>query len=135
LAITCADHIIAPVRPEKYSLTGLNMLEQVVREVRGRSLRPAEFSVLLNGVNDRTRSGETGDADALTRAEIHNAPFFTSALLPIEIPYSAVLRSTPMERFAANPINVTAMMRVGGRPAKEALAQAAAAILRRSAQP
>ncbi|HET9231027.1 MAG TPA: ParA family protein, partial [Vitreimonas sp.] len=135
LAITCADHIVAPVRPEKYSLTGLNMLEQVVREVRGRSLRPAEFSVLLNGVNDRTRSGETGDADALTRAEIHNAPFFTSALLPIEIPYSAVLRSTPMERFAANPINVTAMMRVGGRPAKEALAQAAAAILRRSVQP
>ncbi len=134
LAITCADHIIAPVRPEKYSLTGLNMLEQVVREVRGRSLRPAEFSVLLNGVNDRTRSGETGDADALTRAEIHNAPFFTSALLPIEIPYSAVLRSTPMERFAANPINVTAMMRVGGRPAKEALAQAAASILRRSVQ-
>jgi chromosome partitioning protein len=135
LAITCADHIIAPVRPEKYSLTGLNMLEHVVREVRGRSLRPAEFSVLLNGVNDRTRSGETGDADALTRAEIHNAPFFTSALLPIEIPYSAVLRSTPMERFAANPINVTAMMRVGGRPAKEALAQAAATILRRSTQP
>ena len=45
-----------------------------------------------------------------------------------------VLRSTPMERFAANPINVTAMMRVGGRPAKEALAQAAASILRRSMQ-
>lgn len=132
LAITCADHIIAPVRPEKYSLTGLNMLEHVVREVRGRPLRPSEFSVLLNGVNDRTRSGETGDADALTRAEIQNAPFYNSALLPVEIPYSAVLRSAPMERFAANPINVTAMMRVGGRPAKEALAGAAAAILRRA---
>ncbi len=132
LAITCADHIVAPVRPEKYSLTGLNMLENVVREVRGRPLRPNEFSVLLNGVNDRTRSGETGDADALTRAEIQNAPFFTSALLPLEIPYSAVLRSAPMERFAANPINVTAMMRVGGRPAKEALTQAAAGILRRA---
>ncbi len=132
LAITCADHIIAPVRPEKYSLTGLNMLENVVREVRGRTLRPNEFSVLLNGVNDRTRSGETGDADTLTRAEIQNAPFFNSALLPIEIPYSAVLRSAPMERFAANPINITAMMRVGGRPAKEALTGAAAVILRRA---
>lgn len=132
LAITCADHIVAPVRPEKYSLTGLNMLEHVVREVRGRTLRPSEFSVLLNGVNDRTRSGETGDADALTRAEIHNAPFFNSALLPMEIPYSAVLRSAPMDRFAANPINVTAMMRVGGRPAKEALTRAAAGILRRA---
>lgn len=132
LAITTADHIVAPVRPERYSLTGLNMLEHVVREVRGRPLRAEEFSVLLNGVNDRTRSGETGDADALTRAEIHNAPFFGQALLPDEVPYSAVLRSTPTERFAANPINVTAMMRVGGRPAKEALARAAAAILRRA---
>ena len=132
LAITTSDHIVAPVRPEKYSLTGLNMLEHVVREVRGRSLQPAEFSVLLNGVNDRTRSGETGDADALTRAEISGAPFFGTALLPEEVPYSAVLKSAPSERFAANPINVTAMMRVGGRPAKEALARAAAAILRRS---
>jgi hypothetical protein len=95
-------------------------------------LRPQEFSVLLNGVNDRTRSGESGDADTLTRAEIQNAPFFSTALLPDEVPYSAVLRSTPTERFAANPINVTAMMRVGGRPAKEALARAAAAILRRA---
>ncbi|MGE0741372.1 MAG: AAA family ATPase [Hyphomonadaceae bacterium] len=132
LAITTADHIVAPVRPEKYSLTGLNMLQHVVREVRGRPLRATEFSVLLNGVNDRTRSGETGDADTLTRNEISNAPFFGSALLPYEVPYSAVLRSTPTDRFAANPINVTAMMRVGGRPAKEALAQAAAAILRRA---
>lgn len=131
LAITTADHIIAPVRPEKYSLTGLNMLEHVVREVRGRPLRPNEFSVLLNGVNDRTRSGETADADAHTRNEIANAPFFGSALLPIEIPYSAVLKSAPTDRFAANPINITAMMRVGGRPAKEALTRAAASVLRR----
>jgi len=133
LAITCADHIIAPVRPEKYSLSGLNMLENVVREVRGRPLRPSEFSVLLNGVNDRTRSGETGDADALTRGEISAAPFFSTSLLPDEVPYSAVLRSVPTERIAANPINVTAMMRVGGRLAKESLARAAAAILRRAA--
>lgn len=134
LAITTADHIVAPVRPEKYSLTGLNMLEQVVREVRGRALRPSEFSVLLNGVNDRTRSGETGDADALTRDEISGAPFFSTALLADEVPYSAVLKSAPSDRLAANPINVTAMMRVGGRPAKEALTQAAAAILRRAGQ-
>lgn len=133
LAITCADHIVAPVRPEKYSLTGLNMLEHVVREVRGRPLHPSEFSVLLNGVNDRTRSSEIGDADAITRAEISGAPFFGATLLPDEVPYSAVLRSAPTERIAVNPINVTAMMRVGGRPAKEALTRAAATILRRAA--
>ena len=90
--------------------------------------------MLLNGVNDRTRSSETGDADTLTRNEIGGAPFFGGALLPEEIPYSAVLRSAPTDRFAANPINVTAMLRVGGRPAKEALIRAAAAILKR-AQP
>jgi len=132
LAITTADHIVAPVRPEKYSLTGLNMLEHVVKEVRGRPLRAEEFSVLLNGVNDRARSAETGDADSLTRGEITAAAFFGAALLREEIPYSAVLKSAPTERFAANPINVTAMMRVGGRPAKEALARAAAAILKRA---
>ncbi|MEZ6022007.1 MAG: AAA family ATPase [Hyphomonadaceae bacterium] len=134
LAITTADHIVAPVRPEKYSLTGLNMLEHVVREVRGRPLRPSEFSVLLNGVNDRTRSGESSAADQLTRAEISAAPFFGSALLPDEIPYSAVLRAAPSDRVVANPVNVTAMMRVGGRPAKESLTRAAAAILRRAVQ-
>lgn len=134
LAITTADHIVAPVRPEKYSLTGLNMLEHVVREVRGRALRPSEFSVLLNGVNDRTRSGESGDADVLTRDEISSAPFFSTALLADEVPYSAVLKSAPSDRLAANPINVTAMMRVGGRPAKEALTRAAASILRRAGQ-
>jgi chromosome partitioning protein len=132
LAIASADHIVAPVRPEKYALASLNMLEQLVRQVRGRPLKPSEFSVLLNGVNDRTRSSETGDLDARTRAELHEAPFFSSAVLSEEIPYSAALKSAPSERLAANPIAVTAMMRVGGRPAKEALTRAAAAILRRA---
>jgi hypothetical protein len=96
-------------------------------------LRTSEFSVLLNGVNDRTRSGETGDADTATRKAISAAPFFGATLLADEVPYAAVLKSTPSDRFAANPVNVTAMMRVGGRPAKEALTRAAAAILKRAA--
>lgn len=132
LAVAAADHIVAPVRPEKYSLTGLNMLEAVVREVRGRPLRPGEFSVLLNGVNDRTRSDAQGDGDAVTRAEIAAAPFFGSALLDEAVPYSGSLKSTPVDRYAANPINVTAMMRAGGRSTKEALAQAAAAVFKRA---
>ncbi|HVY85231.1 MAG TPA: AAA family ATPase [Caulobacterales bacterium] len=132
LAITAADHIVAPVRPETYSLTGLNMLEHVVRAVRGRPLRPSEFSVLLNGVNDRTRTDGNGDPDALTLAEISQAPFFGSALLEEAVPYSGALRATPTDRYAPNPINVTAIMRVGGRQVKESLARAAAAILRRA---
>ncbi|MDX2274914.1 MAG: ParA family protein [Hyphomonadaceae bacterium] len=134
LAISGADHIVAPVRPEKYSLTGLNMLEHVVREVRGRPLRSEEFSVLLNGVNDRARS-EDGDADALTRAEIEAAPFFGAALLKEEVPYAGVLRAVPSDRIVVNPINVTAMMRVTGRGVKEALTRAAAAVLRRAQAP
>jgi chromosome partitioning protein len=131
LAVSSADHIVAPVRPEKYSLTGLNMLEHVVREVRGRPLRPDEFSVLLNGVNDRTRS-QDGDADALTRAEIEAAPFFGASLLKEEVPYAGVLRSVPSDRIVVNPLNVTAMMRVSGRGVKEALTRAAASVLRRA---
>ena len=134
LAITTADHIVAPVRPEKYSLTGLNMLEHVVREVRGRTLRPGEFSVVLNGVNDRTRAQTPDTADALTRAEIAAAPFFGAALLPEEVPYAGALRAVPSEKIAVNPINVTAMMRMGSRPVKEALVRTAAAVLRRSAE-
>jgi chromosome partitioning protein len=133
LAIAAADHIVAPVRPEKYSLTGLNMLEHVVAEIRGRALRSAEFSVLLNGVNDRVRSRTNEDADAATRAEITAAPFFGAALLPGAIPYSGALKATPSDRYAVNPINVTAMVRVASREVKESLAQAAAAVLRRAA--
>ena len=133
LAITSADHIVAPVRPEKYSLTGLNMLEHVVREIRGRPLRPSEFSVVLNGVNDRTRARTPDTADAITRAEIGAAPFFGSALIAEEVPYSGALKSGPTESFAVNPINTTAMMRMGGRKIKEALARTAAAVLRRAA--
>ncbi|MES1203553.1 MAG: AAA family ATPase [Pseudomonadota bacterium] len=132
LAITAADHIVAPVRPETYSLTGLNMLEHVVRAVRGRPLRSEEFSVLLNGVNDRTKSDVNGDPDALTRLEISRAPFFGAALLEDAVPYSGALRATPADRYAPNPINVSAMMRVGARPVKEALARTAAAVLRRA---
>lgn len=134
LAITTADHIVAPVRPEKYSLTGLNMLEHVVREVRGRPLRPSEFSVLLNGVNDRPRPNEF-DADAITRAEISAAPFFGQALLAEEIPYTGALKAPPNDRIAANPINITAIMRVGSRQVKESLTRSAAAVLRRALQP
>lgn len=95
-------------------------------------MRPGEFSVLLNGVSDRTAPDPNVDADALTRAEIGGAPFFGSTLLEEEVPYSGALRAAPSERFAVNPINVTAMMRVGGRNVKQALAHAAASILRRA---
>ncbi len=134
LAIAAADHIVAPVRPEKYSLTGLNMLEHVVREVRGRPLRPSEFSVVLNGVNDRTRAQTPDTADAMTRAEITSAPFFGAALLPEEVPYSGALRAVPTDRVVTNPVNTTAMMRIGSRSVKESLVRTAAALLRRAAQ-
>ncbi len=132
LAVAAADHIVAPVRPEKYSLTGLNMLEHVVTEIRGLPLRSEDVSVLLNGVNDRVRSRASDDADAMTRDEIAQAPLFGASLLHVAIPYSGALKAPPSDRFAPNPINVTAMMRVASREAKTALVEAAAAVLRRS---
>jgi chromosome partitioning protein len=131
-AITASDHIVAPVRPERYSLSGLAMLEWVTREIRERPLKPQEFSVLLNGVGDRVRS-RMADVDANTRNEIAAAPFFGSALLSAAIPYSGLLRATPDERYAFNPINATAIMRLAQRSLKESLTAAAAEILRRAA--
>jgi chromosome partitioning protein len=131
-AVTASDHIVAPVRPEKYSLTGLNMLEQVSREIRGRALRSSEFSVLLNGVGDRPRSRAGTDVDQATREEIASAPFFGAALLPEAIPYTTNLRTTPMDRYAANPINLTAMRLITQRSLKEQLTAAAQHIVRRA---
>lgn len=131
-AISAADHIVAPVRPEKYSLTGLNMLEQVCRMIRGRVLRPPEFSVLLNGVGDRPRTRSGLDVDQMTREEISGAAFFGSTLLSTAIPYTVLLRGTPVDKYAVNPINVTAVMRLAQRGLKEALTQASAEILMRA---
>lgn len=132
-AVTAADHIVAPVRPEKYSLTGLNMLEQVAHDIRGRTLRSSEFSVLLNGVGDRPRTRGGADVDGATRAEIAQAAFFGAALLPEAIPYTTALRTTPMDRYAPNPINLTAMRLMTQRALKEQLTAAAQAIVRRAA--
>lgn len=131
-AITASDHIAAPVRPEKYSLTGLTMLEWLAREIRGRPVRPAEFSVLLNGVGDRVRA-RAADIDAQTREEIEAAAFFGQTLLRSAIPYSGLLRATPDDRYAPNPINVTAIMRLAQRGLKESLTGAGAEILARAA--
>lgn len=129
-AVTAADHIVAPVRADKYSLAGLNLLEWVTRTIRQRAVRPGEFTVLLNAVGERNRLGE--DSDAMTRDQIANAPFFGSALLPVAIPFSTLLRSSPADRYAANPINTTAIMRFAQRSLKETLTDAAAAIFARA---
>jgi cellulose biosynthesis protein BcsQ len=131
-AITSADHIVAPVRPEKYSLTGLNMLEQIVREIRGRPLRSSEFSVVLNATGDRPRSRSGLDVDHETRKELQTAPFFGTALLRAAIPYTVNLRTTPIDRYALNPIQATAMGHFTQRAIKEALAAAAAEIMARA---
>ncbi|MDZ4776589.1 MAG: AAA family ATPase [Alphaproteobacteria bacterium] len=131
-AVTASDHIVAPVRPEKYSLTGLNMLEQVTREIRQRSLKPSEFTVLLNGVADRPRTRNGFDVDQATRDEIAAAPFFGSALIDAAIPYTTHLRTTPIDKYVVNPISLTAMKQFAQRMLKESLASAAIDIIKRA---
>ena len=94
-------------------------------------MRASEFSVILNGVGDRVRS-RASDIDAQTRNEIELAPFFSGALIKTAIPYSGLLRATPDDRYAVNPINVTAVMRLAQRSLKETLTAAAAEILERA---
>jgi chromosome partitioning protein len=130
-AVTAADHIVAPVRPEKYSLMGLNLLEQITRMIRQRPVAPEEFSVLLNGFGERSRM-TGGDIDIHTRQEIESAPFFGSALLPMAIPFSVMLRAPLADRYAANPVNTTAIMRFSQRALKETLTSAVAAIFARA---
>jgi cellulose biosynthesis protein BcsQ len=130
-AITAADHIVAPVRPDKYSLSGLNLLEQVTRLIRQRPVTPDEFTVILNAVGERPRLAG-GDIDHITREEIAGAPFFGQALLPIAVPFSTMLRAPLADKYAANPINTTAIMRFSQRALKETLTAAAAAILTRA---
>lgn len=131
-AITAAEHIVAPVRPERYSLSGLNLLEFVARQIRERPVRPNEFSILLNGVGDRLRLRMGGDVDAMVRQEILQAPFFGSALLDTSIPYSGLLRTVPSDRYAANPVNLTAVQRFAQRGLREALIKAAEGVLERA---
>ncbi len=102
----------------------------MTRTIRQRAVRPGEFTVLLNAVGERNRLGE--DSDAMTRDQIANAPFFGSALLPVAVPFSTLLRSSPADRYAANPINTTAIMRFAQRSLKETLTDAAAAIFARA---
>jgi chromosome partitioning protein len=131
-AVAVSDHIIAPVRPERSSLTGLNMLEQVVKSVRGRPLRPQEFSVLLNGLGDRPRTRDGVNVDGATREQIETVPFFGSALLANVIPFAPALRGTPVDRYATNPINLSVVMRpLTPRALKEKLSFAALEVLSR----
>lgn len=131
-AVTAADHIVAPVRPEKYSLTGLNMLEQVTRDIRQRPLKSSEFTVLLNGVADRPRTRNGFDVDQATREEIQAAPFFGAALIEPAIPYTVHLRTTPIDRYVVNPISLTAMKQFAQRMLKESLTAAAIDIVKRA---
>jgi len=131
-AVTASDHIVAPVRPEKYSLTGLNMLEQVTREIRQRAVKSSEFTVLLNGVADRPRTRNGYDVDQATREEIEAAPFFGAALIEPAIPYTTHLRTTPIDKYVVNPISLTAMKQFAQRMLKESLASAAIDIIKRA---
>ena len=130
-AVTAADHIVAPVRPEKYSLVGLNLLEQITRVIRQREVAPEEFSVLLNGFGERSRMAG-GDIDVHTRHEIEGAAFFGSTLVPHTIPFSTMLRAPLADRYAANPLNTTAIMRFAQRGLKETLTAAVASIFARA---
>lgn len=131
-AVTSVDHIVAPVKPERYSLTGLNMLEQIARHIRERPVLSREFTTVLNGMGDRFRPRAGGDPDLLAREEIQQAPFFGATLAETGVPFSSLLRAAPSHRYTTNPINQVALLRGAQRPLRESLVAVAQTILMRA---
>jgi chromosome partitioning protein len=131
-AVTAVDHIVAPVKPERYSLTGLNMLEQIARHIRERPVLSKEFTTVLNGTGDRFRPRAGGDPDLLAREEIEQAPFFGATLAPSGVPFSSLLRAAPSHRYTTNPINQVALLRGAQKALRESLVEVAQTILMRA---
>ncbi|MEQ1708980.1 MAG: AAA family ATPase [Terricaulis sp.] len=122
-ALSVADHIVAPVRPERYSLNGLIMLRRLIEKVRGREPKAADLSIIINVVNSRFGAAQANTI-ASTRAKIEEFDFFASALLKDEIPFSTTLSAGLDETAVLTPLHNVAM-RSGAKAAlKQALANA-----------
>ena len=131
-ALDVADHIVVPVRPEKYAMTGLNLLKRLLERL-GKAPRPALFSTVLNGVGDRTVRARDERIDEHVRTEILRSDTFASTLIPTHIPHSAVLRATDLRGASATPLSVIAERapRVA-RSFRDSLYTVAASIYRRA---
>ncbi|MCK1283441.1 ParA family protein [Bradyrhizobium sp. 44] len=87
-ALHACTHILAPVRPDRFSMLGLEILSQFVESLPSIATKPQLFAV-LNGVR---RGGKDSVATAV-EAELRAHPTFASRTLINVVPETGVLKA------------------------------------------
>lgn len=87
-ALHACSHILVPVRPDRFSILGLEILSQFVENLPTLSPKPQVF-VVLNGVR---RGGKDALANAV-EAELRAHPTFASRTLINVVPETGVLKA------------------------------------------
>ena len=121
------DHIVAPVRPERYSLNGLIMLRRLIEKVRGRQATADDISIVINVVSNRFGAANV-DMIHTTRLKISEFDFFRAALIEPEIPFSTTLQAGLSEAPVLTPMHNTALLSRAPPALKQALSSAWIAI-------
>ena len=86
-ALRACTHILVPIRPDRYSILGLEMLHQFVEDLPTISPKP-QFVVMLNGMPRRSQSG----ADQI-ESELRSHSLFGSRTLVRPLHESGLLRA------------------------------------------
>ncbi len=86
-ALRACSHILVPVRPDRYSILGLELLHEFVTNLPTINPKP-EFIVLLNGI-PRT------NYDRTVENELRAHPYFGTRTLAARIHHSRILLASP----------------------------------------
>lgn len=106
-ALSVSDHVMAPVRPERYALNGLRLLERWMARVRGRAFDASDVSVVINKMAERYPAA-SADLDDQTRKKILDSDTWGSSLAPSIIPYSVTLAPSAFGVAAEKPVYMAA---------------------------
>lgn len=87
-ALHACTHILVPVRPDRFSMLGLEILAEFVENLPSLPVKP-EFIVVLNGIR---RGGRDSVANAV-EAELRAHPKFASRTLVNVVPETGVLKA------------------------------------------
>ena len=114
-ALSVSDQVMAPVRPERYALNGLVLLERWLARVRNRPFDPDAVSVVINKMAERYAAANS-DLDTQTRDKILQSETWGKSLAPRFIPYSVTLAPSAFGVAAIKPVHMAA--RFGRTPSE-----------------
>jgi chromosome partitioning protein len=86
-AIEVSSHILVPVRPDKYSVLGVEMISHFIKKYLGTGLEP-DMKILLNDCSTEV------EPQKIIR-EIRAHPTFGPLVMVNELPHSKLLRAKP----------------------------------------